>query len=79
MIELAVLGASQEGLDLRARVDQRRAARETGIPDGDGTLGKSGDLHAGPVGVAVLALLPRNVGQIFGRHAVIGVAHVHFQ
>jgi hypothetical protein len=46
------------------------------MPRSPRALGEAGDLHAGTVGVAVLALLPGDVGELGGWHAVIGVVHV---
>src|SRR3984957_4460585 len=76
VVELAVLGASQERGDLRARVDERGPGWEPGIPHRDLPVRQVRDLNACAVGVAVLALLPGDVRQFCGRYTIIDVAHV---
>ena len=62
VVELAILRAGQERRDLLARVDEGGPGREPGIPHRDLPVRQVRNLDARAVGVAVLALLPGDVG-----------------
>ena len=78
VVELAVLGASQERGDLRARVDKGGSSGEAGIAHRDLAVRQVRYLNARAVGVAVLALLPSDIGEFRGRYAVVWLSHVLF-
>jgi len=61
VIEVAVLGAGQEGRHLGAGVDECGAGREARVPDGYLAVRKDRYLYAFPIGVTALAFLPSDV------------------
>src|SRR6516165_10144763 len=71
VVKFAILGSGQECGDLCLSVEQDRAYREPRVPHGDLAARERGQLHACPVGIAVLALLPANLAEFAGRHAVV--------
>src|ERR1700749_2233988 len=78
VVELAVLGAGEERGDLRARVDKGGSSGEAGIAHRDLAVRQVSYLNARAVGVAVLALLPSDIGEFRGRYAVVWLSHVLF-
>src|SRR5215469_813365 len=75
VVKFAILGSSQECGDLRLSVEQDRAYREPRVPHGDLATRQSGQLHACSVGITVLALLPANLAEFAGGHAVVHHDH----
>ena len=75
MIEFAVLGSGQECGDLRVSVEQNWTGRETRVAHRDLAAGQRGQLDAGAIRVAVPALLPADVAEFGGEHAVVGYGH----
>src|ERR1700722_4355833 len=75
VVKFAVLGTCQECVDLRLSVEQDRADREPRVPHGDLAARQRGQLHARPVGITVLALLPVDVAQFARWHAVVRRDH----
>src|SRR6185437_6931658 len=78
VVELVVLGARQEGGELRLGVHEGRAVGEPRIAHRDLPVRKVRHLDARAVRVAELALLPRDVREIWGGHAVVGLSHAVF-
>src|ERR1700730_12507245 len=71
VIELAILHAGQERLDLGARVDQGRPGRVPRVTDGDPAISQLSDLDAAPAGVAGTTLAPTRRYQLVSRNAVV--------
>src|ERR1700733_8053681 len=70
LVEIAVLRASDECLDLGPGVDQRRAVRVRGVADGDLPVWQPGPFDAGVV-VCPAGEPPLQVGQLTGGHSVV--------
>src|SRR6516162_6085870 len=77
VVELPILGPGQECGDLRLSVEQDGADREPGVAHRDLTGRQRGQLDALPVRVAVPALLPGDLSELRGEHAVVGNDHVY--
>src|SRR5580704_1248682 len=75
VVKFAILGTCQECGDLRLSVEQDRAYRETRVPHRDLAARQRRHLHACPVGVTVLALLPVNITEFACGHAVVRRDH----
>src|SRR5206468_5447563 len=77
VVELPILGSCQECGDHRLSVEQDGARRETGVAHRDLTGRQRGQFDALPVRVAVPALLPADLSELCGEHAVVGNGHVY--
>src|SRR5580693_4647575 len=75
VVKFAILGSGQECGDLCLSVEQDGTYRKPRVPHGDLAARHRGQLHAGPVGITVLALLPANVAEFARWHAVVHRDH----
>src|SRR5712691_816576 len=77
MFKRPIFGSCQECGDLCLSVEQDGAGREPGVAHRDLSGRQRGQFDALPVRVAVPALLPADVSELRGEHAVIGNDHVY--
>src|SRR4051812_43921589 len=76
-VELPVLHPKDEGADLITCVDQGWTSGKTGVTDRDTAVRQFGELDTVALRVAVPALAPAGPGKVSGRHAVVGLLHLH--
>src|SRR5690349_13942366 len=72
MVKFPILGSGQECGDLSLSVEQDGASREPGVAHRDLPARQRGQLDALAVRVAVPALLPADISEFCGEHAVVG-------
>src|SRR5215469_7483323 len=75
MVEVTLLHALDEGVDLGSRIQQGRAVGMPGIADRDRVVVQPAQFHAGALRVAATALLPADPRQLGRGDPVIRVSH----